>query len=386
MHRFFLLPFLASLSLDLQAAPSVPDASVADPVEAALVRAGDNAAELRAALEKADPSQVDGLRFLIAHMPERDLTSLKADYLLENLTLAYQARAEVPWGTALDDELFFNDVLPYASINERRDNWRKDFHERFLPLVKDCKTPGEAAQVLNREMWNIVDVRYHATKRPKPDQSPYESMEAKFASCSGLSVLLIDACRAVSVPARFVGTPMWSDGRGNHSWVEVWDNGWKFTGACEFDPAGLDRGWFAGKAAKAEKDKPANGIYATSWKAGDTRFPLVWNLRDQSVHAVNVTDRYTGATEKPDPRQVFVQVFRKRGGERIAVDVEVFHGDRLIAKGRTRDTTNDSNDMLAIPLEPGKEYVLKVASEDFAKAFTPSGKEDEAVTFHLEGE
>ncbi|MEE9394119.1 MAG: hypothetical protein V3W41_16595 [Planctomycetota bacterium] len=41
-------------------------------------------------------------------------------------------------------------------------------------------------------------------------------MAAGTASCIGLSIMLIDAC-AVGVPARFVGTPLWSDGSGNHS-------------------------------------------------------------------------------------------------------------------------------------------------------------------------
>ena len=45
----------------------------------------------------------------------------------------------------------------------------------------------------------MINVRYHARKRPKPDQSPYESIDAGFASCTGLSVLLIDACRSVGV-------------------------------------------------------------------------------------------------------------------------------------------------------------------------------------------
>ena len=50
------------------------------------------------------------------------------------------------------------------------------------------------------------------------------------------TAMVIDACRAVGVPARFVGTPLWADKSGNHSWVEVWDKGWHFTGAAE--PAG----------------------------------------------------------------------------------------------------------------------------------------------------
>ena len=107
----------------------------------------------------------------------------------------------------------------------------------------------------------------HARKRPKPDQSPLESIEAKYASCSGLSILLIDACRAVCVPARFAGTPRWTTKWGNHSWVEIWDERWHFTGACEYDPSGLDKAWFLADASQARKDDPRHAIYASSWRA-----------------------------------------------------------------------------------------------------------------------
>ena len=59
-----------------------------------------------------------------------------------------------------------------------------------------------------REVFKAVNVKYHATKRLKPDQSPSESMKIGYASCSGLSIILVDACRAVGVPARVVGTPL----------------------------------------------------------------------------------------------------------------------------------------------------------------------------------
>ena len=87
----------------------------------------------------------------------------------------------------------------------------------------------------------------------------------------GLSILLIDACRAVGIPARMVGTPRWTDNSGNHSWVEVWDREWSFVGACE--PSKLNEGWFIGQAAKADESKPQNRIYATSFKAAGHLLP-----------------------------------------------------------------------------------------------------------------
>ncbi len=118
-------------------------------------------------------------------------------------------------------------------------------------------------------------------------------MELGKASCTGLSILLSDACRSVAVPARLAGTPLWTNKSGNHTWVEIWDNGWHFTGACEQDPKGLDRGWFEGNAAAAKKDVPEHAIYAASFRKTKVSFPLVWAPQSKDVFAENVTERYT---------------------------------------------------------------------------------------------
>ena len=272
--------------------------SAGDPVESALDRAGMNRAQLQQALNLAPTAHQEGMRFLIENMPDRDLQKLSAEFLLDNVRLAYQAWDESVWKNDLPKEIFLNTVLPYASINERRDAWRKDFRERFLPLISDAKTPSQAAAVLNQKVFPLLKVRY-STQRPKADQSPYESMKSGTASCTGLSVLLIDACRAVGVPARFVGTPQWSDKSGNHSWVEVWDRGWHFTGAAEPSGDELDKAWFVGRAAAAQREHPLHAIYATSFQRTTLKFPLVWDKTADDICAVNVTDRYVARAATP---------------------------------------------------------------------------------------
>lgn len=163
-------------------------------IATALSRAGDNREQIQKALDSAPAEQQAGMKFLVQYMPRRDLKELSADFLLENVKLAYAARDAAPWKDKLPEDVFFNDVLPYANINERRDNWRKDFNERFAPLVKDAKSPGEAAAMLNQKIFPLLKVRY-STQRRRADQAPYESIESGLASCTGLSVLLIDACR-----------------------------------------------------------------------------------------------------------------------------------------------------------------------------------------------
>ncbi len=304
------------------------------------------------ALQKVPADQKAGLKFLLEHMPDGDRKSLDVDLVLENVDYAYKAWREAAWADRVSEELFFNQILPYANINERRDRWRKDFYERFSPLVADAKTPSEAAAILNNKVFPLVKVIY-STKRPKADQSPYESIEAGMASCTGLSVLLVDACRAVGVPARFVGTPLWADGSGNHSWVEIWDGGWHFTGPAEPTGMDLNKAWFTGRASEAKADDRMRSIYAVSYKRTDTALPMVWKPDADSVYAVNVTHRYA-KPKAVEEGKVRVRI-RAIGpdGERVAVPVQLkFIGERganaseLQTEGTTKDESADANDHL----------------------------------------
>ena len=85
-------------------------------LDAAMVKAGENKAELEKALNAAPAEMKEGMAFLIAYMPERDLTSLTGDFLLNNVKLAYEARERFAWAKAVPDSIFFNDVLPYANL------------------------------------------------------------------------------------------------------------------------------------------------------------------------------------------------------------------------------------------------------------------------------
>jgi len=224
---------------------------------------------------------------LLANMPDRDLVTLKRDFLLEDVRLAYQAEAEVPWGKDIPQEIFLNDVLPYASLNERRDNWRGDFYQRFIKIARTSKTIDQAVIALNKYVFATLQVSYSADKRPKPDQSPYESIEAHYASCTGLSILLVDALRSVGIPARIAAIAMWPDESGNHTWVEIWDGQWHYVGAGE--STSLDHAWFTQKASQTDAWHP---IYASSFKKTSISFPMRWAPDLKFVPAVDVTLDY----------------------------------------------------------------------------------------------
>jgi hypothetical protein len=377
-----LLTLVLGISVSATTSLATPPA-----IEQSLQTAGTNRPQIQQALDQVPAAQRKGMIFLVENMPEPDLQTLKADYLLKNVRQAYHAWEGSSWKKEVPEEVFLNNVLPYSVINERRDDWRKDFYDRFHPLVKDARSPGEAAVILNKNVFKIVNVKY-STGRKKPDQSPYESMETGLASCSGLTVILVDACRSVGVPARFVGTPLWTNKSGNHSWAEVWDQGWHFTGACE--PAGddLDRAWFVGRAATADRNHLMHSIYAVSYKKTPQFFPMVWSQEDRSISAVNVSDYYT-RLGKELPEGVVLASFKvvdRKSGQRVAADLVVSDSEgKRVFEGTSNDERFDANNHVQVQVKVGDLLTVQYATGETTQTRTVKIKRpDQLFSFAAE--
>lgn len=348
--------------------------------------AGDRAPVWRLLWEQTSVDQRAGVEFLLQNMPESDLRDLTPEFIRENVELAYQVWRESPWKSQVSEETFLNYILPYANINERRDPWRKDFYQRFRPLVQDAKSPTEAATRLNQQLFPMLKVRY-STKRRRADQGPFESIDSGLASCTGLSILLIDACRAMGVPARFVGTPLWSDGSGNHSWVEIWDQGWHFTGAAEPSGDQLDQAWFIDRASRAVAHEPHHAIYAVSFRRTPIWFPLVWDRNNHSVPGINVTERYT-ATQQELRAGTGRAMFRvvNSQGERQACALRVLRdtgGDPLFV-GTTKDERFDANDHLTAVLPLPQKYRIELPDFPHVQLDVTLEKPDQVFTLRTE--
>lgn len=378
------------LSLSLITAPLLAAETTAPQALSALFeRAGQQGEELKKAWDQCPADQKKGMEFLLSNMPPRDVTTLKAEFLLENVKLAYQARSEMPWGKDIPEEIFLNDVLPYAVLDETRDNWRADFYQRFKKIAGDATTASQALERINAAITKEVGVEYN-TKRRAPNQGPYESMQLKMASCTGLSILLADALRSVGIPCRIAGTAMWTTMEGNHNWNEVWlpeQKRWMIT---EYTPdkKGLDHAWFIADAARGIPGSVAHGVYATSWEKSKQHFPMVWNMRDTSVPGIDVTQRYIdlGAKHmvKPGECELRIDAYLTQADgskKRESLDVEVRQFDVVVAKGKTPSPTADMNEFLRIRVPQGVRYQVVIPTENpnrprAMEAIAPKNKEE----------
>ena len=325
-----------------------------------------------AARGELSPAEAADLAFLRAYQPAAHRGKVSEEYLRENVALARAARDAAPWKAMLSEELYREYVLPYTVIDEEVDRWRPLFREKFWPLVKRCRTAGEAASILQANVLKAVDVRYD-TRRDKANQSPFHSMRIHMASCTGIAIILVDAFRACGVPARLTGCN-WTPIPGNHSWVEYYDGGsWHFFGDPDGEhPAPVDRCWITDYAALADETSPRTRIYATRWSpnAGNVRFWTTWDESDcpSAVPADDVTATFRRFRRNTSAARVAF-VARGSDGRRVSVPFRVLvsGSGKVVYEGRTYDETHDMNDHVIVeqPVKTKVRVQVRTASGEW---------------------
>ena len=358
---------------------------------------------LQKLLRQTDKKYRDELAYLLINMPEADRDTMSLPLLMENVCFAHQARHQFSWTKALPEDIYLTDVLPYHVVDEVRDAWRKELYELCAPIVDTCQTMEQAIRAINGHIPTLTGVHYN-TLREKTNQSPRESMRQGMASCTGLSILLVDALRSVGIPARFVGTASWHDNRGNHSWTEVWlDGKWRVTEY--YIPSQLDHLWFMDDAAKAKADDRNYAIYATRFGQADDWFPMVW-CGDDSTHvedlprtvgAANVTQHYIDLAHELRTNRMALGTHTElrivgyirhgattQSADRTAMGVDVFCGTEQMGGGLTASPLHDMNDYFTLLLPKNAEYELRYydATGNLCKQTVALGEEPLTVAIY----
>jgi hypothetical protein len=321
------------------------------------------------AVEKGDDQLVaEGTDFVMRWMPESDKALITSESIKADVRWALETRQKFAWARQTPWEIYCNDVLPYAVVDEARTPWRQEFYRLFAPKVRDCTTGSEAALKVAASMKEATGVKY-STERSKPNQSALESVKQGKASCTGLSILLIDALRSVGIPARMAGILTWSHIPGNHSWVEAWCDGeWKM---IEFAELAFDTPWVMDNIKKLDPSRSECRIWATTWRheKGTQKFPLIWRLIHRNgelqidpqteVYGIDVTDSYLKRVGRgDDERKIYIDYVAdpeklQRGEAYHRLPIHVILRDaqgNVVAEGTTPNDEADMRQMLVLPL------------------------------------
>ncbi len=154
-----------------------------------------------------------------------DIYAITADYLIENIELAFKTW-QYPWAKNLTFDEFCEYVLPYRGSNEPLEDWRSYFAKKYQWVVdsmKNCKDPSKVATVINNDIksWFKFDARFyfHPT-----DQGLSEMLKNHMGRCEDMTNLAIYAMRAVGVPVMSDYVPYWPNTGNNHAWNATLDS------------------------------------------------------------------------------------------------------------------------------------------------------------------
>lgn len=158
-----------------------------------------------------------------------------------------------------------------------------------LPQFTNRDNPApsrEVAEWVAANLQSRLSLHFHGDDTPRfmsaQDIIANADNTQREASCTGMSILFVEALRAVGVPARAAGTPAWNgkEERGNHNWVEAYvcdvDGGlceWRFFDALEPLQSPC-KTWFCTAAKLGAKS--GTKVYAARGTTTDLAFPLAW--------------------------------------------------------------------------------------------------------------
>ena len=263
----------------------------------------------------------EATQFLQQNMPNFDkpnnATLFDGGIIIPTVNISLKARQKYIWAGNVPMDLFFDFVLPYASVNEARTNWRQLLWDQLTPEIDNYEFSKDLdeysileviARFVNSKIWHLLAPKNTDIINFKSSQTPliYDPMSTMmfgYASCTGISLLYIDALRTLGIPARLVGTPAWNGNitDGNHNWVEVWlggDNiqGWKFIegmpagGSSETFQNPCDK-WFCTKAHFGG-DAAVTKVFAARYSKSEVHYPMAWELDNLDIPGVDRTDYY----------------------------------------------------------------------------------------------
>lgn len=333
----------------------------------ALDFAGENRKELEKVLTyyKNDPAKQEAAKFLITYMPFRyhydswELDTLKklkaegalrpndlsrwhnfdfnrlpkiydskvitADYLIQNIDLAFQAWLEQPWSRSLPKEIFYEYVLPYRIGNEPLENWRQVYYDLYRPVLDSLYQGSDvikAADYISRYLKK--DHFYYIKDYNLPHLGALFLMKHKMGTCVESSDYPIYVMRALRIPITtdyFLFSPQFA---GLHIWNALIDTTGKSIPYIFYN-YGITRDFID----KRKKGKVFRRTYSLQ-KDATHAFNSELDRRFQDKFSKDVTEEYFGTNQilvdVPETwkgKYIYLGVFHR--GEWIPIDTASVH-------------------------------------------------------------
>ena len=152
---------------------------------------------------------------------DRDLKSLDANYLIDNIDRSYDAWKKAPWHGQVSFDTYCQYILPYRINTERLSTigWRDTLSGRYYPLIRGEKNVKKAFAIINQ----YIIHHFRNTQPDYPRQMDALSIgKIRPGNCSLRCLYTIYVLRALGIPACYDFVNYWSNySTRGHSWVTL---------------------------------------------------------------------------------------------------------------------------------------------------------------------
>ncbi|WP_291529054.1 hypothetical protein [Bacteroides sp. UBA939] len=78
-----------------------------------------------------------------------DIKCISAGYLIENIDQSFKVWEECPWSKDYSFDDFCEWILPYRIADEPLENWKKEYYDRYKPLLDSLYTGDDMVEAVN---------------------------------------------------------------------------------------------------------------------------------------------------------------------------------------------------------------------------------------------
>lgn len=271
-----------------------------------------------------------------------------------------------PWENTAPQEIIHQSVLSDRVMHETACDWRSALTPIARGLVKDCSTAQEAVLALAAGLPAATGVHY-STERRTPCMNVVETLEEKKVSCTGQTIFLVCALRAVGIPARAVGILTWNHIEGNHTWAEAWfDGGWHM---IEYNEKDFNTPWVMENIGMINPREPAQRILAAT-PQGKYLFLPSYAMDRAVLPAEDVTERYLEQARRwyesdglPAGTQRIMVDISPRPAASAAVSIEDESGN-AVSSDALPTTQDDMRKTARLLLPRNGSYYLRVEGQE----------------------